>query len=348
MFNLFLFLYTVAMDRYLAVPMGECSGVSPELILKALNAASESVGGVVVVGDARLFKKVSEDLSLSLPFSVCVTTDKELLKAQESEQFIFYDLTLIDLDKFEYGNYSSQTGEATFQCTKKAIELIHNSYCCALVTMPLDGRALKAAGHEETTYVQILDTLSIHITPHRMLDTCGVKIFTLTGQIPIKEALSELTYEKILDSLINVDAITMNQEVFDQTKPLGISTLNPHHEDSETFGKEEMEAVIPAVEAAQAIGIDVVGPIETYHLVQGAREGKYRAIVTLCYEQAIIAATSQDFYKTILVIWGCPFLVVCVDRGPLMNIAGKGIANASGALQALCLAREYVNIGVNS
>ena len=334
------------MERYLAVPMGECSGVSPELILKALRR--EDFGGVVVVGDENLFRKVSKDLSLPLPFTAFVSDDKALKKAQETEKVIFYHLPLIDLEKFEYGVYSSQSGDATYKCTQKAIELIHNSFCCALVTMPLDGRALKLAGYEETTYEMILDKFSTHITPLRMLDTCGVKIFTITPQMPIKKALSLLTFENILDDIIKFDAITMDQKVFDQTKPLGISTLNPHHEDSESFGEEEIDAIIPAVEAAKAIGIDVVGPVETYHLVQGAREGKYRAIVTLCYEQAIIASTSQDFYKTILVIWGCPFLVVSVDRGPLMNIAGRGVANAQGAIQALKTAREYVNIGVNA
>ncbi len=337
------------MERFLAVPMGECSGVSPELILKALNQGTYgSFGGVVVVGDELLFRKVSEDLNLDLPFTAYVNSDKELKIAQKEELYIFYNLHLIDLKKFEYGNYSSQTGEATFQCTKKAIELIHNSFCCALVTMPLDGRALRLAGYEETTYEKMLNTLSSKDSSLRMLDTCGVKIFTHTPQIPVAEALKQITFEKVLDTIIQVDAVTSNQFVFDQLKPIGISTLNPHHEDSDSYGREEIEEVIPAIEAAKKIGINVVGPIETYHLVQDAREGEYRAIVTLCYEQAIIAATSQNFHKTILVIWGWPFLVVGVDRGPLMNIAGKGVANPEGALQALEIAYSYVQIGVNS
>jgi Pyridoxal phosphate biosynthesis protein len=338
------------MDKYLAVTMGEAGGVSPELILKALNVGSYgSFGGVVVVGDEGVFRRTASDLGLDMPFTAFVKNEKELRKAQEEgELYIFYSLKLIKPEHFAYGSYSAETGEATFLSTRKAIELIHNGYASALVTMPLDARALKAAGHKETNYEKMLYAFSSHDTSIRMLDTCGVKIFTHTPQIPVEKALKDITFEKILDTIIQVDAITHDRFAFDQVLPLGISTLNPHHEDSDSYGREEVEAVIPAIETARRLGIDIEGPIEAYHLVHGAKEGKYRAIITLCYEQAIVAATSYDFFKTILVIWGWPFLVVSVDRGPLMNIAGKGKANPDGALQALSLAYSYVQIGVNS
>ena len=338
------------MIRFLAVTMGDCSGVSPELLLKALNKGKYgSFGRVIVVGDEGVFRKVSADLNLEMPFTAFVETKEQLKEAQEEgELYIFYNLPLIDLSRFEYGNYSSQTGEATYACTKKAIELIQNGYACALVTMPLDGRALSLAGHRETNYEQMLYSFSSHDTSLRMLDTMGVKIFTHTSQIPIKQALESITYEKVLDTIIQVDAVTSNQFVFDQLQPIGISTINPHHEDSTSYGEEENIAIIPAIETAKRIGINIVGPIESHHLVHGAKEGNYRAIITLCYEQAIIASTSCNFYKTILVIWGWPFLVVGFDRGPMMDIAGKCIANAEGALQALEVAYSYVQIGVNS
>lgn len=338
------------MNRYLAVPMGECSGVGPELILKALNNGKYgSFGGVIVVGDRKIFEKLSEDIKLDLPFTAYVDDEDGLIKAQKGrELYIFYNLDLIDLNFFEYGNYSSQTGEATYRCTQKAIELIHNSYASALVTMPLDGRALALAGYKETNYESMLYAFSSNDSSVRMLDSVGVKIFTHTPQIEMKKALEDITFEKVLDTIIQVDAITSNQFVFDQLLPLGISTINPHHEDSVSFGKEEKEAVVPAIEAAKKLGINIAGPIEAYHLFNGARKGNYRAIITLCYEQAIIASTSYNFHKTILVIWGWPFLVVGVDRGPLMKIAGRGIANHEGALQALDVAYSYVQIGVNS
>ena len=40
------------MIRYIALPMGEAAGVSPEMIIKALSTENpEEYGGVIVVGD---------------------------------------------------------------------------------------------------------------------------------------------------------------------------------------------------------------------------------------------------------------------------------------------------------
>ena len=61
------------MTRYIALPMGEASGVSPEMIIKALQSENHRrYGGVIVIGDLDLFKKVSRDLLLPLPFSAYV------------------------------------------------------------------------------------------------------------------------------------------------------------------------------------------------------------------------------------------------------------------------------------
>ena len=142
------------MVRYIALPMGEASGVGPEMIIKALQVVDHKVyGGIIVVGDLNLFKKVARDIELPLPFTAYVSSDEDLASRQkEGENHIFYDLQLIDVDLFKYGVISHQTGRATYACTAKAVELIQNSYAHSLVTVPLDARAISMAGINENRY----------------------------------------------------------------------------------------------------------------------------------------------------------------------------------------------------
>lgn len=338
------------MERYVALPMGEAAGVGPELIIKALGEIPYgSLGGVIVVGDRGIFQTLAQDIGEVLPFTSYVRDEGALRQAQmNGEMTILYDMSLIDLSSFCYGQYSAQTGEATFQCTAKAVSLIQNGYASALVTMPLDGRALSAAGHKETTYRDMLATFASTGRGIGMLDAGGVKIFTHTYQMPLRSALDEITYPKIMDTIIRIDSLTQDRFVFDQALPLAIATVNPHHADSPSFGEEEEAAIIPAVRDAQKIGIKIIGPVEGDHLMHRAQKGQYKAIIMLFHDQASIAAMSYDFDHTVLVVWGLPFLMVSLDRGAQLSVAGKGKVHYIAAVQALKVAFAYVQIGVVS
>lgn len=338
------------MVRYIALPMGEASGVSPEMIIKALQVENHKLyGNVIVVGDLNLFKKVSRDLELPLPFTAYVSTNEELRERQkEGEEYIFYDLQLLDMTLFKYGVISQQTGRATYACTAKAVELIQNSYAHSLVTVPLDARAISMAGINENRYQTMLPEFCSSGRGINMLDSSGVKIFSHTHHVPLRKALEDITYEKILDTIIRVDSLTINERVFEVEKPLAIASVNPHHADSLSYDEEERDVLIPAIEAAKAIGINIIGPVSGDHLMHRAKKGLYRAVITLFHDQAHIAAMSFDFEHTVTITWGFPFLVVGVDRGAMLERAGKNLMKPYNLIQALKISSQYLLIGVNS
>ncbi len=330
--------------------MGEASGVAPEQILKALLAENHGeYGGVVVVGDLSLFKKVSRDLHLQMSFTAYVEKEAELVAAQSrGELYIFYNHPCIDLTEFEYGVLSAQTGKACYECTEIAVKLIQNTYCSALVTPAMDARSLQMAGIRTDRYESMVGIFASSGKGTNMYDVGGIKMFALTSYMPIKKALEEIKFEKILDTIIKVDSLTGDRFVFDPHLPIAIAAVNPHYSDDTEWGDEERNEIAPAVETAKRIGINVEGPIPADYMMHDAKKGKYRAVITTCYEQASIAAMSFDFYKTVIVTWGWPFLRVGVRRGSRLDIAGKGEANPANLIQALHIASAYIQIGVNS
>lgn len=338
------------MVRYIALPMGEASGVGPEMIIKALQVADHKVyGGIIVVGDLNLFKKVARDIELPLPFTAYVSSDEDLASRQkEGENHIFYDLQLIDMDLFKYGVISENTGRATYACTAKAVQLIQDSFACSLVTVPLDARAITMAGIKENRYQTMLPEFCSSARGLNMLDSSGVKIFSHTHHVPLRKALEDITFEKILDTIIHVDSLTTNERVFDVEKPLAIASVNPHHADSLSYDDEEREVLIPAIEAARAIGVNIVGPVSGDHLMHRAKKGLYKAVIALFHDQAHIAAMSFDFEHTVTITWGLPFLVVGVDRGAMLERAGKNMMQPYNLIQALKISYEYLLVGVNS
>ena len=129
---------------------------------------------------------------------------------------------------------------------------------------------------------------------------------------------------------------------FDCTLPLAVAARNPHASDGGLFGDEERIHIIPAIEDARAMGIEVVGPIGADSVFHQALTGRWRAVISLYHDQGHIAAKTYDFNQTISVTWGLPFLRTSVDHGTAFDIAGRGIADEKQDGEAIEAAREYL------
>ena len=193
-----------------------------------------------------------------------------------------------------------------------------------------------------------LDQYGVSARSASLRDAGGVKIFSHTHHMSIRDSLETIRFELILDTIIRVDSLTQDKSVFDLDKPLAIASANPIHADTLEYEKEELEAIMPAVAKACEIGINIIGPVSADHLMHRASKGLYRAVIALFHDQAHIAAMSLDFEHTVTVNWGWPFLAVRVDRGSMIERAGKGIMKPYSLVQALTVARQYISQGVIS
>ena len=90
--------------------------------------------------------------------------------------------------------------------------------------------------------------------------------------------------------------------------------------------------------------INVSGPIPADSIFFQAFLGKYDAILSLYHDQGHIAAKTFDFYGTVSVTLGLPFIRTSVDHGTAFNIAGKGIADSRSLEEAIKVAVQLVSI----
>jgi 4-hydroxy-L-threonine phosphate dehydrogenase PdxA len=107
---------------------------------------------------------------------------------------------------------------------------------------------------------------------------------------------------------------------------IGLAGLNPHAGENRLFGDEDADVLAPAVEAARARGLNVVGPVPGDALIPAAVRGKYKIIVVCYHDQghAPFKAVYGDDGVNITV--GLPVVRVSVDHGTAFDIAGQGIA----------------------
>lgn len=327
----------------LAVPMGDAAGIGPEIILKSLAQGQLSKKAtILVVGDRELFKKTSQDCSVPFLFDAIVESDQECERAlQGNFDTILYHLPLIDLKRFEYGKIDGMCGNGAYQAIVKATHLIQGGLASAMVTPPLHKESLRASGVPSIGHTEILGELTETPNPLTMFQTLTLNVFFMTRHLSLRQACDAVTYERVLESILESYRITETGN-FDKSKPLAVASLNPHSGEHGLFGDEEGIAIEPAVKEAQRRNLNVIGPVSADSVFHLAKEGHYRAVLSLYHDQGHIATKTLDFAKTIAVTWNLPFLRTSVDHGTAFDIAGKGIASEVSMTEALLVAYRHL------
>ena len=128
---------------------------------------------------------------------------------------------------------------------------------------------------------------------------------------------------------------------------IAVAALNPHGGDNGLFGTEEIDHLIPAVEAAKELGINAVGPIPGDSVFHIGKSGKFAAILSLYHDQGHIACKTLDFEKSVTLTFGLPFIRSSVDHGTAFDIAGTGKAGHISLVESTRVVSEYAMLTLN-
>ncbi|NCB02368.1 MAG: 4-hydroxythreonine-4-phosphate dehydrogenase PdxA [Spirochaetia bacterium] len=329
-------------NKIIAVPMGDPSGIGPEIVLKALKDKDLLEKRIVVVGDEGIFSTLCKKTHHPFPFSKVVSSVSEVsLALKEGHSHILLNLDLVDLSLFRYKVIDGMSGKAAYESIVGAVELATLHIVDAIATTPIQKESLKAAGIKAIGHTEILGELTHSSHPVTMFETHSLHIFFMTRHLSLRDACDAVTRERVYDFIKQVDAITKS-DLFDSHTPLAVAALNPHGGEHGLFGDEEMKEIIPAIQRAQEEGIDVVGPIGADSVFHMAKIGRFKAVLSLYHDQGHIAAKTLDFEKTISVTWNLPFIRTSVDHGTALDIAGENKASEVSMIEAIKVAFRYI------
>ena len=126
---------------------------------------------------------------------------------------------------------------------------------------------------------------------------------------------------------------------------LVVCGLNPHAGEHGLFGDREEERVIaPAVEAARARGLDVVGPLPPDTAFLAPRRKGTDAYICMYHDQGLIPLKALAFDDGVNVTLGLPVVRTSVDHGTAFDIAGTGAADERSLIEALRQAAQLATV----
>jgi 4-phospho-D-threonate 3-dehydrogenase / 4-phospho-D-erythronate 3-dehydrogenase len=326
----------------LAVTMGDPAGIGPEIAVRALLAPEvRDCSRSFLIGDARVFERALSVCDLSA--SLNRIAGPEAIADRDGVIDVVHQDTA-DPRVLQMGKVQALGGEAAYAAIRTSIDLAMAGRIAGVATTPINKESLKAA---KIPFIGHTEMFAEHTGAREemtMFTISGLKIFFLTRHLSLIDACRQITRDRTLSGIEK--AMKALDQLGIDTPHLAVAALNPHGGEDGLFGREEMDAIKPAIEAARSRGMHVSGPVPADSVFHMARIGRYDAVLSLYHDQGHIAAKMMDFEKTVSVTLGLPILRTSVDHGTAFDIAGTGRASAVSMIEAIKVAAEYVVRGV--
>jgi 4-hydroxythreonine-4-phosphate dehydrogenase len=319
----------------LALTMGEPSGISGELALKAWLTLNGRARGphFFVLDDPEKLKSEAKRLGLTVPI---VT----IANASEARSIFPNALPVLPVRlaaPAKWGQLDPRNGAAVIESIDKAVALVQSGQASAVVTSPIHKAALYAAGFKHPGHTEYFASLAGNVQPVMMLAGPDLRVVPLTIHVPHREVPRLLTKELIL-STARITAKALRTQ-FGIAKPrLALSGLNPHAGEGGSIGREEIDIMEPAIAELQREGINARGPLSADTLFHAAARKTYDVALCPTHDQALIPIKTLAFDDGVNVTLGLPFIRTSPDHGTALDIAGKGIAKPDSLLAAIRLA----------
>jgi 4-hydroxythreonine-4-phosphate dehydrogenase len=334
-----------------AITMGDAAGIGPEIIVKAFRDWPELTRGCFVAGDLASMRRAAQAIRGTHDVDFPLVVIETPLEALAMPPRCLPLLQVAELPQPpQWGQVSAAAGKAAADCVVWAARAALRGEVAALVTAPLHKEALAAAGvpfpgHTELLQAEAAASLGkpvAEVPVRMMLANDELRTVLVSIHVSLRDAIAAVTFDAVLQTLrITHDALT---RALGRSPHIGVAGLNPHAGEGGLFGREEVEVIVPAIEAARAEGMHVSGPFAPDTVFMRARSrngvaGEFDVVVAMYHDQGLIPVKYLGVEKGVNVTLGLPLVRTSPDHGTAFDIAGTGRADPSSLLEALKMAR---------
>ncbi len=313
----------------IAITMGDPAGVGPEVIVKALAALpAADRTGIEIIGSRAVMDRANETFGTGLDFD---------------GEFPVDDIPTDGVADVPPGEATAAGGAAAYAYIEAAAAKAMAGETGCIVTAPINKAALNAAGYHYDGHTGLLSRLAGGIKPYMLLTSPTLSTIHVSAHVSLAGAIARCTHDRVLEVIRAGDGHFRRLGI---ARPrIAVAGLNPHCGEGGLFGNEDEREVAPAVAAAQAEGIDAVGPLSGDTVFARAHHGEFDLVVAQYHDQGHATVKLIAFDTAINVTVGLPFDRCSVDHGTAFDIAWQGKADATNMAAAIAYGRRLAGAG---
>ena len=315
----------------IAITMGDPAGIGPEIIMKALGQPDVlALCNPLVIGDAGRLRQAGGIIGSRMPVDALDDADAAEFTGTAVQ---CVDLKIVPSD-LPFGRMSPVAGEAAYRFIERAVEVVQAGQAQGICTAPLSKEALHAAGHKFPGHTELLAHLTGTPEVSMMLVSPKLRVIHVTTHVGLIDAVARIEPGLVERVIARGHAVLVKAGI--ANPKIGVCAINPHAGENGLFGRgEEAEKIAPAIEACQARGWDVRGPLPADTLFFLAGRGDYDMVVAMYHDQGHGPIKVLGLEAGVNITVGLPVIRTSVDHGTAFDIAGTGVADERSLVEAL-------------
>lgn len=325
----------------IALTLGDPAGIGPELIARLL-AKPEATqhANLVLVGDAWLWQQGQAIAGVQIE-TEAISDWSELRQRRTTQRAAFLAVDTIAPGEVTLGKPAAAGGKAVLQVLNACMDAALAGAIDGICFAPLNKQAMKMGGlaHEDELH-HFARYLGVQHYFCEFNIMAGLWTSRISSHIPLKDVPRYVTQERITQAAELIYQTLLCAGV--SHPKIAIAGLNPHNGEGGTCGREEIDTIIPAVQALQARTWPTEdpfhGPFSADTIFLKAQTGQLQAIVTMYHDQGQIALKLLGFSQGVTVQGGLPIPITTPAHGTAYDIAGLGRAHVQATWQALQVA----------
>lgn len=304
----------------IAITTGDPAGIGPDIIIKLLR--HKLTIPIILIGDQTLLHQRAAQLHLTLPKHIDILHTPLQTPSQA-------------------GKPNVANVPYILSTLKIAVKKCLHHECAAMITGPVSKAIIHQSGapflgHTEwlANRMNVKQTLMLFVND-------AYKIALCTTHIPLAQVPKAMTKNRLIYCINQL--YSGLQHYFNRTSPkILVCGLNPHAGESGLLGREEMDIMIPVIQALKSKRRHIDGPVSADTAFTPKNKKQYDAILAMYHDQGLPVIKTQGIGAAVNLTLGLPILRTSVDHGTAFEIAGSGDACEAGLIHALTLTDQII------
>ncbi|KRB81991.1 4-hydroxythreonine-4-phosphate dehydrogenase PdxA [Duganella sp. Root198D2] len=313
-----------------AITTGEPAGIGPEIAIRAAWAMRHQVNAVLV-GDAAFLAMTASAIDPGIRISAVTT-----MAARNAGLPHFGADRLCALDiplgaHVQPGLLDKENGRYVLATLDAAIEGVRAGWFEAVATAPVQKSTINDAGVPFSGHTEYFaeQTGTARVVMMLAGDASGtpLRVALATTHLPLKDVSGALTQESLAQTLDIIQADLRGKFGIAAPRIL-VAGLNPHAGENGYLGREEIDTISPALQAARARGIDARGPYPADTLFQPKYLMEADCVLAMYHDQGLPVLKYATFGHGVNITLGLPLIRTSVDHGTALDLAAQGLGRA--------------------
>ncbi|MET0961432.1 MAG: 4-hydroxythreonine-4-phosphate dehydrogenase PdxA [Noviherbaspirillum sp.] len=314
----------------IAVTTGEPAGIGPEIAIRAAWELRDEVRSVLI-GDSAFLAMTAAAID---PDIRLVALSQMALRNDGLPDFSADRIAVIDCTLAAHvrpGVPDPDNGRYVLETLDVAIQGAMQGWLAAMVTAPLQKSTINDAGVPFTGHTEYLadKTGTPRVVMMLAAAACEppLRVALATTHLALKDVPAAITGESLARTLDIVDG-DLRRKFGIAAPRILVTGLNPHAGENGYLGREEIDIITPALEAARARGIDARGPYPADTLFQPRHLAHADCVLAMYHDQGLPVLKYASFGRGVNITLGLPIIRTSVDHGTALDLAAAGLGRA--------------------